>query len=85
MAVCSIQQTSAPMDVAFDLSENGRKLAHATSSVCSKPTGELGSYYEGEMSPQGSDTKGIDEETRKTCHLNQPVKGDKKSFHSKYF
>lgn len=60
VAVNSIQQTSAPMDVAFDLSENGRKLAHATSSVCSEPTGELGSYYECKMSPEGSDTKGID-------------------------
>lgn len=48
------------MDPAFDLSENGRKLAHATSRVCSKPTGELGSRYECKMSPAGSGTKGID-------------------------
>ncbi|KAA8592958.1 hypothetical protein FQN60_018413 [Etheostoma spectabile] len=50
-------ETSAPMDPAFDLSENGRKLAHATASVCSKPTGELGSCYECKMSPVGSGTK----------------------------
>lgn len=37
-AVCSIQQTSAPKKPAFDLSENGRKLAHATARVCSEPT-----------------------------------------------
>lgn len=48
------------MNPAFDLSENGRKLAHATSRVCSKPTGELGSRYECKMSPAGSGTKGID-------------------------
>lgn len=59
-AVCSIQQTSAPKDPVFDLSENGRKLAHATSRVCSKPTAELGSRYECTMSPAGSETKGID-------------------------
>lgn len=67
------------MDPAFDLSENGRKLAHATFSVCSKPTGELGSCYECKKSLVGSRTKGIHgalRETRKTS-LNQALERKK--------
>lgn len=79
------------MDVAFDLSENGRKLAHATSSVCSKPTGELGSCYECKMSPVGSGTKGMDgalwggKENIKPRDLWKKKKVGKKSCYSMYF